>query len=205
MASLALEEAADDGMNMYENSDFIEKEQPELSEETKELISLYQRDPTEENYFNLREKVIEDYNAVVERKETKLSELKTETAGQAWRRGHRGRNGGPGTGDLYHLLESDQQQYVPLPPTPASWSGRVASAARYDYIPVMGAGGEHLHQAHSGHQRGVRGVCGGYRRDSPLQLGKRDLSGRRAGLPGETSSPMRTPLATAPGSRRRTG
>ena len=46
VASLTLEEAADDGMNMYENSDFIEKEQPELSEETKELISLYQRDPT---------------------------------------------------------------------------------------------------------------------------------------------------------------
>ena len=47
----------------YENSDFIEKEQPELSEETKELISRYQQDPSEENYFNLREKVIEDYNA----------------------------------------------------------------------------------------------------------------------------------------------
>ena len=63
-------------MNMYENSDFIEKEQPELSEETKRLISLYQQNPTEENYRNLRAKVIEDYNAVVERKETKLDELK---------------------------------------------------------------------------------------------------------------------------------
>ncbi len=71
-----------DGMNMYENSDFIEKEQPELSEETKRLISLYQKNPTDENYFNLREKVIEDYNAVVERKETKLNDLKTETEGK---------------------------------------------------------------------------------------------------------------------------
>ena len=67
---------------MYENSDFIEKEQPELSEETKQLISIYQKNPTDENYMNLREKVIEDYNAVVERKETKLSELKAETEGK---------------------------------------------------------------------------------------------------------------------------
>lgn len=69
-------------MNMYENSDFIEKEQPELSEETKELISLYQQNPTEENYGKLREKVVEDYDAVVQRKEEQLKELKTETAGK---------------------------------------------------------------------------------------------------------------------------
>lgn len=139
VASLALEEAADDGMNMYENSDFIEKEQPELSEETKELISLYQRDPTEENYFNLREKVIEDYNAVVERKETKLSELKTETAGK------------PGGEDIVAEMEDLVQEiYITYwdrinssmlrftDPRLLEW--RVASAARYDYIPVMGAG-----------------------------------------------------------------
>ena len=139
VASLALEEAADDGMNMYENSDFIEKEQPELSEETKELISLYQRNPTEENYFNLREKVIEDYNAVVERKETKLSELKTETAGK------------PGGEDIVAEMEDLVQEiYITYwdrinssmlrftDPRLLEW--RVASAARYDYIPVMGAG-----------------------------------------------------------------
>ena len=138
VASLALEEAADDGMNMYENSDFIEKEQPELSEETKELISLYQRNPTEENYFNLREKVIEDYNAVVERKETKLSELKTETAGK------------PGGEDIVAEMEDLVQEiYITYwdrinssmlrftDPRLLEW--RVAGAARYDYIPVMGA------------------------------------------------------------------
>ena len=32
--------------DMFENSDFIEKEQPELTAETKQLISLYQRKPT---------------------------------------------------------------------------------------------------------------------------------------------------------------
>lgn len=80
--AFAAENSENDGMNMYENSDFIEKEQPALSEETKQLISLYQKDPTDENYMNLREKVIEDYNAVVERKETKLSELKAETEGK---------------------------------------------------------------------------------------------------------------------------
>ena len=38
----AMAAESDDGMNMFENSDFIEKEQPELTEETKQLISLYQ-------------------------------------------------------------------------------------------------------------------------------------------------------------------
>ena len=38
--AFAAEGSESDGMNMYENSDFIEKEQPELSEETKQLISL---------------------------------------------------------------------------------------------------------------------------------------------------------------------
>ena len=138
VASLALEEAADDGMNMYENSDFIEKEQPELSEETKEPISLYQRNPTEANYFNLREKVIEDYNAVVERKETKLSELKTETAGKL------------GGEDIVAEMEDLVREiYITYwdrinssmlrftDPRLLEW--RVAGAARYDYIPVMGA------------------------------------------------------------------
>ena len=69
-------------MNMFENSDFIEKEQPELDEETKKLISTYQKNPTEANYLNLREKVIENYNAVLDRKELKLAELKEETSGK---------------------------------------------------------------------------------------------------------------------------
>ena len=68
-----------DDMNMYRNSEFIEKEQPELTQETKELISLYQRDPSTENYLNLRDMVIVNYNAVLARKEEKLAELKTET------------------------------------------------------------------------------------------------------------------------------
>ena len=59
----------DDGMNMFDKSDFIEKEQPELTEETKQLISLYKRKPTEENYLNLRAEVIKNYDAVLVRKE----------------------------------------------------------------------------------------------------------------------------------------
>lgn len=68
--------------DMFENSDFIEKEQPELTAETKQLISLYQRKPTEENYLNLRAEVIKNYDAVLVRKEAKLAELKEETAGK---------------------------------------------------------------------------------------------------------------------------
>ncbi len=137
--ALAAETSENDGMNMYENSDFIEKEQPELSEETKQLISLYQNNPTEENYFNLREKVIEDYNAVVERKETKLDELKTETEGK------------PGGEEIVAEMEDLVQEiYITYwdrinssmlrftDPRLLEW--RVAAASRYEYIPVMGAG-----------------------------------------------------------------
>lgn len=138
-ATVTRTEEDEGSMNMYENSDFIEKEQPELSEETKELISLYQQNPTEENYGNLREKVVEDYDAVVQRKEEKLKELKTETAGK------------PGGEDIVAEMEDLVQEiYITYwdrinstmlrftDPRLLEW--RVTSAPRYDYIPVMGAG-----------------------------------------------------------------
>lgn len=72
----------DDPNNMYENSDFIETEQPELDEETKNLISLYKKNPTLENYLALRAAVIRNYDAVLVRKEAKLAELILETSGK---------------------------------------------------------------------------------------------------------------------------
>ena len=59
-----------------DDDSFIEKEQPELTEETKRLIAIYQRQRTEENFLNLREEVIKNYNAVLVKKENKLEELK---------------------------------------------------------------------------------------------------------------------------------
>ena len=123
----------------FENSDFIETEQPELSEDTKKLISLYQKTPTEENYLNLRDMVIENYNAVLDRKEAKLAELKAETAGK------------PGGEEIVAEMEEIvQEMYVTY------WNRinssmlrftdtrllkwRIADAPKYGYIPVMGAG-----------------------------------------------------------------
>lgn len=138
-SAFAGEGSETDGMNMYENSDFIEKEQPELSEETKRLISLYQKNPTEENYMNLRKKVIEDYNAVVERKETKLSELKAET---------KGKPGGEAivaemedlVQDIYitywDRINSSMLRFTD--PRLLEW--KIADAPWHEYIPVMGAG-----------------------------------------------------------------
>lgn len=126
-------------MNMYENSDFIEKEQPELDEQTKRLIALYQQNPSDEAYLNLRRKVIEDYNAVVARKEAKLAELKTETAGKPG-----------GEAIVAEMEELVQEIYITYwdrinssmlrftDPRLLEW--RVAAAPRYEYIPVMGAG-----------------------------------------------------------------
>lgn len=125
--------------NMYENSDFIETEQPGLTEEPKQLISLYQKNPTEEDYLSLRDNVIYNYNAVLERKEAKLAELKTETAGK------------PGEeGLVAEMEEIVQDMYITY------WSRinssmlrftdtrllkwKISNAAQYEYIPVMGAG-----------------------------------------------------------------
>ena len=125
--------------NMYANSDFIEKEQPELTEETKQLISLYQKEPNEENYLNLREKVIENYNAVLAKKEQKLTELKSETDGKP---------GGEAivaemeeiVQDMYktywNRINSSMLRFTDT--RLLKW--RIADAEQYDYIPVMGAG-----------------------------------------------------------------
>ena len=128
-----------DGMNMYQNSDFIEKEQPELSAETKWLIAQYQQEPNEASYLELREMVIGNYNAVLTRKEDKLAELKTETAGK------------PGGEEIVAEMEAlVQEMYVTYwdrinasmlrftDPRLLKW--KTSQAARYDYIPVMGAG-----------------------------------------------------------------
>ena len=126
-------------MNMYQNSDFIEKEQPELTEETKQVISAYQKNPTMENYLALRDIVIENYDAVLVRKEAKLAELKEETAGKPG-----------GEEKVAEMEEIVQEMYITY------WNRinssmlrftdtrllkwKISEAANYDYIPVMGAG-----------------------------------------------------------------
>lgn len=123
----------------FENSDFIETEQPELNEETKKLLSLYQKNPTEENYLNLRDMVIENYNAVLDRKEAKLAELKAETDGKPG-----------GEEKVAEMEEIVQEMYITY------WNRinssmlrftdtrllkwKIADAPKYEYIPVMGAG-----------------------------------------------------------------
>lgn len=129
----------DDGMNMFEHSDFIEKEQPELDEETKRLISLYQREPSDENYENLRAAVIRNYDAVLVRKEAKLAELKAETQGKP--------GGDAKVAEMQEIVDEmyltywDRINSTILRFTDErllKW--KVADAPMYEYIPVMGAG-----------------------------------------------------------------
>ena len=61
---------------MHRFSMTVEKERPQLNEETKRLIALCRRDPTEENLAALRRQVAANYDAVVARKKAKLEELK---------------------------------------------------------------------------------------------------------------------------------
>ena len=128
-----------DDMNMFDKSDFIEKEQPELTDETKQLISLYKRKPTEENYLALRAEVIKNYDAVLVRKEAKLAELKEETAGKP--------GGDSKVAEMEEIVQEMYQTYWNrinssmlrfTDPRLLDW--KVANAYQYDYIPVMGAG-----------------------------------------------------------------
>ncbi len=129
----------EDEMLMYKNSDFIEKEQPALTEETKKLISLFQKDPTKENFFNLRNEVIKNYEAVLTKKEDKLAELKEETSGKP--------NGSSLVSEMEEIVQEMYDTYwIRINSTMLRFSDdrllkwNVSNALDYDYVPVMGAG-----------------------------------------------------------------
>ena len=61
---------------LHRFSTTVEKERPELNQETKDLISAYRRDPSDANRAALRLQVAKNYDAVVARKKAKLEELK---------------------------------------------------------------------------------------------------------------------------------
>ena len=62
----------------FKYSTTVEKERPELDEETKRLIATYRKNPSQANYSALRAKVEKNYDAVVAKKQAKLEELKQE-------------------------------------------------------------------------------------------------------------------------------
>ena len=76
LATLAQERRGNGEACMHRFSTTVEKERPQLNEETKRLIALCRRDPTEENLAALRHQVAANYDAVVARKKAKLEELK---------------------------------------------------------------------------------------------------------------------------------
>ena len=61
---------------MHRRSTTIERERPELNEETKRLIAAYRRNPTEANRAALRKQVELNYDKVLARKKAKLEDLK---------------------------------------------------------------------------------------------------------------------------------
>lgn len=66
----------------FKFSTTIEKERPELGNETKQLIAAYRRNPTNDNYNALRKQVEINYDKVLARKKAKLAELQ-KTAGKS--------------------------------------------------------------------------------------------------------------------------
>ena len=78
-AGIAVEAAprrANPDAKLHRFSTTIEKERPQLNEETKRAIAAYRRDPSEANRAALRKQVERNYDAVVARKKAKLEELK---------------------------------------------------------------------------------------------------------------------------------
>ena len=61
---------------LHRFSTTIEKERPQLNQETKDLIAAYRRDSSDANYAALRKQIAKNYDAVVARKKMKLEELK---------------------------------------------------------------------------------------------------------------------------------
>ena len=64
------------GAKLHRFSTTIEKERPQLNQETKDLIAAYRRAPSDENRAALRRQVAVNYDAVVARKKAKLEELR---------------------------------------------------------------------------------------------------------------------------------
>jgi len=64
------------GRKMFRRSTTVEKERPQLNDETKRLIAAYRQNPTEENKAALRRQVEANYDKVIARKQAKLEELK---------------------------------------------------------------------------------------------------------------------------------
>ena len=64
------------GAKLFKYSSTIEKERPQLNDETKRLIANYRQNPTAENWNALRRQAEINYDKVVERKKAKLEELK---------------------------------------------------------------------------------------------------------------------------------
>lgn len=61
---------------LFRFSTTIEKERPELDDETKALIAAYRQAPTPANKAALRRRIAQNYDAIIRRKEAKLEELK---------------------------------------------------------------------------------------------------------------------------------
>ena len=61
---------------LFKYSTTIEKERPQLNDETKQLIAAYRKNPTQANYDALRKQAEINYDRIVERKKAKLEELK---------------------------------------------------------------------------------------------------------------------------------
>ena len=73
---IAAPRQANPDAKLHRFSSTVEKERPQLNEETRRLIAAYRRDPSETNRAALKAQVERNYDAVVAKKKAKLEELK---------------------------------------------------------------------------------------------------------------------------------
>ena len=68
---------------MHKRSATTEKEHPKLDDQTRELIKAYRKSQTAQNHADLREKIGQNYDAVVAKRKAKLNELKRTAKGRS--------------------------------------------------------------------------------------------------------------------------
>ena len=129
------------GRRMRENPDAklhrfsttVEKERPQLNDETKRLIAAYHRNPTDENRAALRKQCAINYDNIVKRKKAKLEELKR-TARHQSKVDEMQEIVDEMIANREHRIDQTMARF-----TDSRFRGRARRPATADYLPLLGA------------------------------------------------------------------
>ena len=118
---------------LHRFSTTVEKERPQLNDETKRLIAAYHRNPTDENRAALRKQCAINYDNIVKRKKAKLEELKR-TARHQSKVDEMQEIVDEMIANREHRIDQTMARF-----TDSRFRGRARRPATADYLPLLGA------------------------------------------------------------------